>query len=152
MIAAVFDCVTFLQAAASERGPACACLQVVESGKVRLYVSPAILDEVRRVLTRPQTQADFPFLTHERADLFLQKLATMSILVSDIPDAGIDVRDATDRPYLNLAVAANVGYIVSWDKDLRDLMKDARFTKHYPTLQIVDPVEFLAVARPARAA
>ena len=47
MTAAVFDCMVFLQAATNDRGPAFACLSLVEAGHVALHVSPPILAEVR---------------------------------------------------------------------------------------------------------
>ncbi len=63
MTAAVFDCMVFMQAATNDQGPAFACLALVEANhEVALYVSPAILGEVREVLTRPKIQARFPQL------------------------------------------------------------------------------------------
>jgi len=147
MIAAVFDCMLFLQAATSDRGPAFACLTLVEAGQVTLYVSPAILAEVQEVLMRPKIQTQFPHLTRDRVDVFLQKVATLATLVNDVPDAGFPVRDPDDLPYLNLAIAANAGYLVSWDNDLRDLMKDSSYTAKYPHVRIVDPPAFLGTAR-----
>ena len=149
MITAVFDCMVFLQAATSE-GPAFACLEFVEERHVALHVSPTILAEVRNVLSRPKIRAKFPHLTEERVDFFLQKLAALSILAGDVPNADVSLRDTKDLPYLHLAVNAGAGYLVSWDKDLRDLMQDAAFVSKYPALRIVNPVEFLAAARPPR--
>ena len=57
MNAAVLDCMVYLQAATNDRGPAFACLALVETGEVTLYVSAAILAEVRDVLTRPKIRA-----------------------------------------------------------------------------------------------
>jgi putative PIN family toxin of toxin-antitoxin system len=148
MTAAVFDCMVFLQAATNDRGPAFACLALVEANEVALYVSPAILAEVREVLARPKIQAKFPNLTPARVDIFMQKIATLATVVDDVPDAGQVIRDTDDLPYLNLAVASNVAYLVSRDKDLLDLMKDASFVSTFPQLRLVDPTAFLAVARP----
>lgn len=147
MIAAVFDCMVFLQAATSDQGPAFACLEFVESNEVTLYLSPEILEETRRILNRADVRKKFPHLTQERADLFIQKLATLAVLVSGVPDAGIAIRDPKDLPYLNLGIAANVGYIVSWDKDVLDLMKDPTFLGRCPRLQITSPTAFLAYVR-----
>jgi putative PIN family toxin of toxin-antitoxin system len=128
MIAAVFDCMVFLQAATNDQGPAFACLSLVETGEVTISVSPTILAEVKDVLTRPQLQAKFPSLTAERVDLFLQRIAMLATVVASVPDAGYALRDPDDSPYLNVAVAAGARYLVSWDKDLRDLMQEASFT------------------------
>lgn len=151
MIAAVFDCMVFLQAATSDQGPAFACLSLVEVGDVTLSVSGPILAEVKDVLTRPDIQAKFPSLTPERVDVFLQKIAMLAAVVADVPDAGYSLRDADDLPYLNLAVATNSRCLVSWDKDLRDLMQEASFTAKFPDLQVVDPVAFLRAARTTKA-
>ena len=147
MIAAVFDYMVFLQAATSDQGPAFACLSLVEAGDVALSVSGPILAEVKDVLMRPEIQAKFTSLTPERVDLFLQKIAILAAVVADVPDAGYPLRDADDLPYLNLAVATSAGYLVSWDKDLRDLMQQALFTGRFAHLQIVDPVKFLQTVR-----
>lgn len=151
MVIAVFDCMVFLQAATSDHGPAFACLELVESAAVRLVVSPAILAEVRDVLTRPKVRAKFLHLTPERVGLFLQKLATVAAVVSDVPDAGVPLRDPDDLPYLNPAVAANAGYLVSRDNDLLDLAADQTFAARFPRLRIVDPATFLQAARASQA-
>jgi predicted nucleic acid-binding protein len=53
MILAVFDCMVYLQAATNRKGAAGACLSLVEQNQVKLFLSPATLDEVRDVLNRP---------------------------------------------------------------------------------------------------
>jgi putative PIN family toxin of toxin-antitoxin system len=148
MIAVVFDCMVFLQAAASDRGPAFACLSLVESNHVTLSLSPAILAEVKDVLSRPKLRAKFPSLTPERVDLFLLKVASIAVVTADAPDAGFPLRDPDDLPYLNLAIATGAAYLVTRDPDLLDLMKDSAFLAQHSHLRIVDPVEFLQKARP----
>jgi putative PIN family toxin of toxin-antitoxin system len=147
MITAVFDCMIYLQSATNDQGPAFACLELVESNQVTLYVSPVILGEIHDVLNREEVRKKFPSLTKERAELFIQKLATIAVLLHGVPDAGVTLRDPKDLPYLNLGIAANVGYIVSWDKDLLDLMKDESFLVRHPSLHILNPVAFLAETR-----
>jgi hypothetical protein len=50
---AIFDCMVFVQALANEKGPACACYELVRNGRLLLYVSPDVVAEA----------ADFPQLT-----------------------------------------------------------------------------------------
>jgi hypothetical protein len=50
---AVFDCMVFVQALASAKGPACACYELVRGGKLTLFVSPDVIAEARNVLGRP---------------------------------------------------------------------------------------------------
>ena len=147
MIAAVFDCMVFLQAATNDRGPAFACLELAEKHQIILHVSPVILAEVRDVLTRPKIQAKFPHLTPGRIDVFLQKVASLSVLTDAVLDAGFMIRDANDLPYLNLAVARGAEYLVSRDNDLLDLMNDPSFISQFPQMQIVDPIAFLTRVR-----
>ena len=45
------------------------------------------------------------------------------------------------------AFAAGANYLVSWDKDLTDLMDDSTFLDRYPDLQIVKPPAFLDAVR-----
>ena len=68
----VFDCNVYLQALIKETGPAAACLTLFENGAIELYVSEALLTELRDVLTRPKLQLRYSRLTEERADLDCQ--------------------------------------------------------------------------------
>jgi hypothetical protein len=85
MSAAVFDCVVYLQAAINEQGPAAACLSLVESGRVKLLATPAILAEVRDVLSRDKLRKKFPHLTDARVEQFLQHIGHIAELLSDVP-------------------------------------------------------------------
>ena len=147
MTSAVFDCVVLLQAAANPSGPAGACLAFVESGDVKLFLSAAILEEARDVFLRSATRKRFPQLTEENVDRFLLKVATLSTFVHDVPATERFSRDPADEMYLHLAIATQVSFIVSRDKDLLDLMKDDAFRKAYSALAIIDPPSFLTHVR-----
>ena len=67
------------------------------------------------------------------------------------------MRDPKDEKYINLAVEAEVYYIVSRDKDLLDLMtghtdecKD--FRRRFRPLRVIDPAEFLTIVLPKETA
>jgi predicted nucleic acid-binding protein len=49
----IFDCMVFVQALANNEGPAAACMRQVDQGRFTLFISPAVLVEVREVLSRP---------------------------------------------------------------------------------------------------
>ena len=53
-----------------------------------------------------------------------------------------------DEPYLNLAVASGAAYLVTRDRDMLDLMKDAAFVAQYPDLKILSLVELLTELTP----
>jgi putative PIN family toxin of toxin-antitoxin system len=118
-----------------------------ESGKIQLYVSPPILHEVRSVLTRKSIRHKFPNLTPELVDEFVQKLASVAMLRTDVPSAGVRLRDPNDLAYLDLAIAVDARYLVTRDKDLLNLMKQASFVTAYRQLHIVEPVSFLESVR-----
>jgi len=139
----VFDCMVFLQGAGRRLGPAGACLQLVDDGKVLLCVSTVILTEVRDVLTRPETLERFPGLSAEWVDSFVNGLESKGLAFRDIAPVVKVPRDPRDEPYANLAVAAGAAYLVTRDHDLLDLMHDEGFRQQYPELRILEPVEFL---------
>lgn len=140
---AVFDCMIYLQAAVNEGGPAFACFRLVEAGEVILCVSDEVLAEARDVLTRPALRAKFRQLTSERVDAFLQNVRAKAVTIAEVPKVFSCPRDPDDEPYVNLAIAAGARYLVSRDKDLLDLMKDADFRRRFATLAILDPAAFL---------
>lgn len=144
----VFDCNTVLQGAARQAGPAAACLKLVETEQVRLCLSPQILTEMRDVLLRPKLQRKFPALTPERVEAILAALQEKSEGFPEVPRVFELPRDPKDEPYLNLAIAAGVRYLVTRDKDLLDLMDRSltdgqAFRTRFPHLLILDPVSFL---------
>ena len=74
MVSVVFDSTTLLQAATNRQGPAGACLTFVDEGRVKLFISAALLEEVREVLHRPEFRKAFPKLTDEHVQDFLDHL------------------------------------------------------------------------------
>lgn len=147
MIGAVFDCVAFVQAVLSGRGPAFACLLLAEEKQFTLYLSPEILDEVKRTLDKPALRRKYATLTDERIASFLDWVVNFGTVVQNSPQVFSHRRDPKDEPYLNLAIATQAPFLVSRDKDLLDLMKDEEFRKACPGLTIIDPVAFLKHVR-----
>jgi putative PIN family toxin of toxin-antitoxin system len=144
----IFDCNVLLQAAARERSVAAKCLNLVESGHVQLFVSREVLEEVEDVLNRQEIRAHFPDLSDEIVGAFLKRLQKLSVLVRLVPKEFSYSRDEADEPYINLAVAADAGFIISRDRDLLDLMTGytdecKEFRQRFRSLRVVEPVEFL---------
>ena len=144
----VFDCNVLLQATARERSVAAKCLNLVESGLIQLFVSREVLAEVEDVLNRPEIRAHFPDLSDEIVGAFLKRLQKHSTLVRLVPKKFSYPRDEDDEPYINLAVAAGAGFIISRDRDLLDLMTGntdecKEFRQRFRSLRVVEPVEFL---------
>lgn len=139
----VFDCMIFLQATASRSGPAAELFRQLDAGRFTLYVSEAILREVRDVLARPRVRRKNPDLTDERVEALLRHLAAVAVPVADVPRASDLPRDPKDEPYLDLALASGASFLVSRDKDLLDVMSDLTFRADHPGLTILNPASFL---------
>jgi putative PIN family toxin of toxin-antitoxin system len=133
----------FLQGAARETGPSAACLQEVREGHLELVLSPEVLAEVRDVLTRPKVQQKFSALTPANVEVFLRDLEKRALKWAEVPRAFSLERDPKDEKYVDLAIASGAQHLVSWDKDLLDLMNDESFRQRFPSLTILDPVALL---------
>jgi putative PIN family toxin of toxin-antitoxin system len=149
---AVFDCNTFIQAAAFDTGPAGACLRLVESGIVELFVSKPMLAELRRVLGYEEVLAISPNLTPERVAGFLKRVTFRATLVRRVRHLIDYPRDPDDEPYIDLAAAIRADYLVTRDKDLLSLMTGhssvcKEFRQKTRPLAVVNPVDFLAAIK-----
>jgi putative PIN family toxin of toxin-antitoxin system len=139
----VFDCMVFVQALANAKGPACACYELVRSGKLALFVSPEVIAEARDVLGRPKLMRKLSALTPEAVEVFLRDVESRAVIITDVPKAFTLERDPKDERYIDLAIASGAGYLVTWDKDLLDLLADERFRQDFPNLTILDPPALL---------
>jgi len=149
----VVDCMVFVQAAANLKGPAARILDLLDEGKIKLYVSKLILAEARYVLTRPDVRASLRNLTDIAVEALFERLSQRATLIRQVPKRFVYRRDPKDEPYINLAVATKADYLVSRDNDLLDLMKwekeEARkFQKRFRFLKIVTPEVFLSEIEP----
>jgi putative PIN family toxin of toxin-antitoxin system len=149
---AVFDCMMFVQALASDTGPAAACFLLAAEGRLELCLSPELLAEVRDVLDRPKLRKKLPALTPERAEAFLDDILGYATLIQDVPRRFQYERDPKDEPYINLALDAGARYLASRDKDLLDLAKDENFHQEFPDLIILDPASLLREMAPVEGA
>lgn len=144
----VFDCNVFLQALVNPGGPAGRCKQLVDMGKVELFVSEEVLAEVAEVLSRPRTRQLAPALTLEVIETFIADVRLKAICLQNIPEEYRFDRDPKDSCYINLAIVAGAKFIVSRDNDLLDLMKPDKqaaneFQRRFPMLKIIQPYDLL---------
>ena len=109
----------------------------------------AILAEVRDVLGRPSIRAKNPAITDERVEDFLRRIDQVAQRINEISSTYFLPRDPDDEPYLNLALSANANYLVTWDKDMLDLMQDEGFRTQHLQLTILNPVALLQALTPA---
>jgi putative PIN family toxin of toxin-antitoxin system len=143
----VFDCNVYFQAFISEHGPAGRLLRAVHDGRLSLFLSQYVLDELKDVLARPHIAAKFKF-TEERVAEFLGSLIELGSVAADVPHVFDFLRDPKDAHYVDLALAVDAKLIVSRDKDLLSL-RDAStnegrdFAARFPSLQILTPPDAL---------
>ena len=149
----VFDCNLFVQMVLNQHGPAGRCRELVEQGRVVLFVSPQVLAEVAEVLTRPRFRQLIPDLTTERVETFVADIGAISIPIINVPEEFHYGRDPEDEPYINLALVTRARYIVSLDRDLLDLMDSTStdgiaFQRRYPRLRVLKPRDLLREVQP----
>jgi putative PIN family toxin of toxin-antitoxin system len=151
----ILDCNALLQAFLSPDGPAAACLAMAESKQVLLVTSRDVLVEARGVFNRPFVRELLPEVTPERIDAFLDQVRYHSLFFRDVPRGPDYERDPKDRPYMDLAVAAEADFLLTRDKDLLSLAtshavaaKDFR-QRHQNRLRILTPSQFIDERKPS---
>lgn len=149
----VFDAVAFVQALISGRGPAAACIGQVLAGAAVLFVSDAIIAEVRGVPLRPELTRRYRELTPERVNGFVRDILSVAIHVSEPAKSFRLPRDPKDEPYIDLAIEVNAAYLVTWNaRHLTYLMagdtpEGQEFLNRYPKIRILSPPAFLSELR-----
>ncbi|MGI8670532.1 MAG: putative toxin-antitoxin system toxin component, PIN family [Aridibacter sp.] len=146
----VFDCNVYLQAFLSANGIAAKCKKLVGEGLIELFISRDIFDEVSNVLARPEFQAKFSHITPEAMADFIEEVNDMAIFVRKVEKHFELTRDRKDEPYINLAVEIDANFIITWDRDLLDLMtgtdiESKSFRQRFRPLKVVEPIEFLKI-------
>jgi putative PIN family toxin of toxin-antitoxin system len=150
----VFDCNIYLQALISPNGPASRCVAFALDGKLTLFASRYILDELLDVATRPELVAKFPRLTPERVTTLITNVEKVALFAGEFPEVYSHPFDPKDSHYVNLAVATGSELIVSRDRHLLLLMDANRpegidFRRRFPNLKICDPVALLLEIAPS---
>lgn len=109
------------------------CLEEVLHGQAEGYISPAMLDELTRVMDYPR----FEFTDDEKRSFLEIVLASFHVV-----EPGISLEVVEDDPdddmVLECAVAADADYIVSGDSHLLEL-------NAYEGIDIVSPAAFLDI-------
>jgi len=144
----VFDCNVFVQGIANRNSPARKALRLFFDGAILLFVSEAIVREIRDVLRRPELRLRLPGINDRVVNAFLTKLETKAILITNVPEEYHYERDPDDEMYINLAIVANASYLVTRDQDLLDLVTTStdvarQFRSRYPFLRMVKAADFV---------
>lgn len=110
------------------------CLEQALHGPVDGYISPAMLEELRRVMDYPR----FEFTEAEQRSFVAIILASFHVVEPGISLEVIEA-DPEDDKILECAVTGQVDYIVSGDTHLLDL-------DVYRGIPILSPAEYLEVS------
>jgi len=145
----VFDCPIYAQALINLRGPAAACLLLAQSGRILLFISDYVVQEIRELPTKLKPKLG---VTSERVENLILDLAKYARPIDNVPDQYVSPFDVDDSHYINLALATRSQLVVSRDKHLLDLMDQAReeardFVKRFPELRIIEPQILLQMLR-----
>jgi uncharacterized protein len=128
----VFDPGVLISALISSQGAPAEALDRWREGEFDLVVSPALLDELRRVLLRRKVRR---YATEEDVRMFVIALGQEAVAVDDPPPSSQRLtRDPDDDYLVLLARAAGAEAIVSGDPDLTTVTLDP---------PVVTPAEFL---------
>ncbi|MFV2061939.1 MAG: putative toxin-antitoxin system toxin component, PIN family [Chloroflexota bacterium] len=131
---AVLDTNVLVSALITPSGASARLLLELRAGTFELVVSPLLLAELREVLGRKKLRR---YVTTAEADAYVEFIRRDSIVLDDPAptDAGPLSADPEDQFLIDLARAAPVDALVSGDRHLLDLRREA---------PIVTPAEFLA--------
>jgi putative PIN family toxin of toxin-antitoxin system len=116
-------------------------LRFADEGAFDLYLSEEILEETAGVLFRQGRHRQRYAYSDEDVVEYCQELTRFATVVGDVPEIrGIVARDPNDDMIIACALAAEVDYLVTRDKDLLSLGQ-------YEVLKIVTPEAFLPELR-----
>ena len=151
-IRVVYDCMILLQAA-SRPDRVHGTMKALDEGRIALCSSLDTLEELRDVLNRPELRAKFPLLTSDVASAFIGSVVAKSLIFNDVPRSFALNRDPKDEPYINLAIKAEARFLVTWNERhmtylmRRDTPEGIDFCNRFPSLAILNPVDFLQAVR-----
>lgn len=153
----VFDCNVLVQAAANAHGAAGRAFALLKQNQIQVFISRAILEELRRVLNYPSTRTKLATLTEERIEAFVWQLIYRAVLLRNVAHVFDYPRAQQDEPYIDAAAAAEANYLVSRDSDLLSLMTDfadiaKEFRRRFHNLRVVNPPQFLEALHEAASA
>ncbi|MGO9314876.1 MAG: putative toxin-antitoxin system toxin component, PIN family [Syntrophobacteraceae bacterium] len=135
MIKVVLDANQFVSALLKPHSNPAKIARLVYEGDLTLLLSPAILDELQRVLSYPKIKK-LHCRTPEEIERFFQKLKKIAIITPGILSVSEVIYDPSDNIYLACAVEGNAGFIVSSDHHITDL-------KTFLGIPIVNPATLL---------
>ena len=112
----VLDTVVYVQALISGRGHAAGCIQRLKSGRFIVLLSDDLLSEIRDVPLRPELTRKYTYLTSERVDAFVAEIRALALEIPAPATAFRLPRDPDDELLINLAIAGDADFLVTWNE------------------------------------
>jgi len=137
MIRVVLDANVFVGAVLSPGGFPADILRAWRDERFHLVMSPAILEEIDRVLRYPKIRRRHRWQA-ERLRLFIEDLAHLAILTPGELELHVIAEDPSDNRYLECAIEGDADYLVSGDQHLLRLGA-------YQKIAILAPRAFLDI-------
>ncbi len=139
MIRAVLDANVFVSGILSANAVPGKILKAWRDERFHLAASPAILDELDRVLRYPKIGRLLGWSAAEVAD-FVEDVAGLAIMTPGKLVLAVITDDPSDNRYLECAVESQADCIVTGDHHLKDLVQ-------FQGIEILSPREFAELLR-----
>jgi putative PIN family toxin of toxin-antitoxin system len=112
-------------------------LDLVKQNQVELILSPAIIQEIKRILLYPKLQK-YHHKTAQEIDAYFEDVFMFAWIVEGEKTVDIIKDDPADNKYLSCAHEGEANYIISGDHHLLDL-------KAYEGIEILNAQSFLSI-------
>jgi predicted nucleic acid-binding protein len=137
----------FLQWAALPADRQHGTIKVLYDGRIRLCLSPDLVEEVRDLLTRPNIRLRMPNLTDARVAAVLTAAGKYADWFPRVPPVFTLTDHPDDDHLFNLAIEANAAYLVTWENRIlrvneQQTPDSIRLHELAPRLRIVNPASF----------
>ena len=139
MIKVVLDTNVVVSAYLVPTGKPAEILSLARKGKLHIFLSQEILDEVKQTLLSPKLRKIHKNTT-EQISLFVRAFSKVATVTPGTKLVDFIKDDPDDNKILACALEGRVDYIVSGDHHLTDL-------KSFQSISIVNPHMFLQVMR-----
>lgn len=139
MIKVVLDTNVVVSAYLVPTGKPAEILSLARRGKLHIFLSPKIIDEIKRTLLSPKLRKIHK-ATPEQTILFISAFSKVATITPGTKSVDVVKDDPDDNKILACALEGGVDYIVSGDYHLTDL-------KSFQGISIVNPDMFLRVVK-----
>ena len=139
MIKVVLDTNVVVSAYLVPTGKPAEILSLARKGKIHIFLSREILDEIQQTLLSPKLRKIHKN-TPEQISLFIRAFSKAATVTPGIKPVDFIEDDPDDNKILTCALEGRVDYIVSGDHHLTDLQS-------FQGISIVNPQMFLQVMR-----